>query len=92
MTHEIGQFFASGTASTLAFCIIWPFEVLKNHMQASAATSKNLSFIQRVQEIGLRGLYRGILPGTMSIFMRNGAAMVMMQKVQKLITHLGLRH
>lgn len=33
---------------------------------------------QYTREIGLTGLYRGILPGSLSICMRNGGAMLAM--------------
>ena len=37
------------------------------------------------------GIYRGILPGTVSIYSRNGASMVIMQAAQKKLTELGFR-
>lgn len=40
---------------------------------------------------GLRGLYRGILPGSISVFTRNGASMIVMQWAQRQITAWGLR-
>lgn len=44
-----------------------------------------------INKYGYRGLYRGALPGCMSIFMRNGSAMIAMQFTQKKISDLGLR-
>lgn len=44
-----------------------------------------------INKYGIKGLYRGALPGCMSIFMRNGAAMITMQYTQKMITQTGLR-
>ena len=40
---------------------------------------------------GILGLYRGIVPGSLSVFLRNGAAMIVMQRANRLITDLGLR-
>ena len=44
-----------------------------------------------VQNEGMRGLYRGIVPGSLSVFQRNGAAMIVMQRANAAITRLGLR-
>ena len=46
-------------------------------------------FILRTQ--GVRGFYRGIVPGSQSVFLRNGAAMITMQFAQKKLTQLGFR-
>ena len=40
---------------------------------------------------GLMGLYRGILPGSLSVFLRNGAAMIVMATVNRKIDEWGLR-
>ena len=40
---------------------------------------------------GMLGLYRGILPGSISVFARNGAAMIVLSKVNKKIDEWGLR-
>jgi solute carrier family 25 carnitine/acylcarnitine transporter 20/29 len=40
---------------------------------------------------GLLGLYRGIGPGSVSVFLRNGAAMIVMQFANRKITEWGLR-
>jgi len=88
------QFLASGSCATLAFLIVWPFETLKNQIQAQTKGIGNTwgeKFRFMINKYGYRGLYRGALPGCMSIFMRNGAAMTVMQHTQKLITDLGIR-
>ena len=64
-----------------AFWIVWPFEYLKNLAQAEnkdigATTIERAKLIFKTQ--GIRGFYRGILPGSQSIFLRNGASMVIM--------------
>ena len=46
-------------------------------------------FIYRTQ--GLRGLWRGFIPGGQSALYRNGAAMIVMQKAQAIITDMGGR-
>ena len=45
----------------------------------------------RRQPGGLLGLYRGILPGSLSVFLRNGAAMLVMGRVNEKIDQWGWR-
>ena len=64
-----------------AFWIIWPLEVLKNLAQAENkvagnTTGERVRYILKTQ--GPLGFYRGILPGSQSVFLRNGAAMMVM--------------
>lgn len=40
---------------------------------------------------GFLGFYRGTLPGIQSVFIRNGASMVVMQAVNRKITEMGWR-
>ena len=77
----------SGGAAVVGFWIVWPFETLKNQVQAGIGGS----VIDKVRSMGLLGLYRGVLPGTLSVFLRNGAAMIVMARVNKKIDELGLR-
>ena len=81
LKHPAGQFLTWGTCSMLGFWIIWPLETLKNQIQAGMVidgTSKP-TLRQRIQFLGgPLGLYRGILPGSMSVFLRNGTAAVVM--------------
>eukprot|EP01063_Lacrimia_lanifica_P020643 TRINITY_DN27941_c0_g1_i1.p1 TRINITY_DN27941_c0_g1~~TRINITY_DN27941_c0_g1_i1.p1 ORF type:complete len:287 (+),score=87.89 TRINITY_DN27941_c0_g1_i1:54-914(+) len=89
-----GQFIASGGSAAFGFWLVWPLETLKNQVQAGTKIEgiANPTIAQRIQFMGgLRGLYRGILPGTISIFSRNGVAMIVMQRAQKLVNDLGLR-
>mmetsp|Transcript_39593 Transcript_39593/g.99799 ORF Transcript_39593/g.99799 Transcript_39593/m.99799 type:complete len:286 (+) Transcript_39593:128-985(+) len=97
LTHPVGQFLASGGCSTLAFWLTWPMETLKNQVQAGtrigAVAAKDATIAQRVAYMGgFLGLYRGIVPGTISIFSRNGSAMVVMQYAQAKITEWGWRN
>jgi hypothetical protein len=46
-------------------------------------------YIMRID--GIKGFYRGIIPGSQSVFLRNGAAMIGMQYAQKKLTELGFR-
>jgi len=73
----------------IAFWVIWPFEVLKNLAQAETtgcgkSTIDHAKFILKTS--GPLGFYRGILPGSMSVFMRNGAGFIVMQIVQRKLT------
>jgi hypothetical protein len=91
---KFGQFLASGFSASAGFWLIWPFETLKNQVQAG---TKNIGegWISRwkymIKTHGITGPYRGILPGTISVFMRNGAAMIVMQKAHQLLTDNGFR-
>uniref|UniRef100_A0A6V0GCZ8 Mitochondrial carrier protein n=1 Tax=Zooxanthella nutricula TaxID=1333877 RepID=A0A6V0GCZ8_9DINO len=88
------QFITWGGVSMLGFWFIWPLETLKNQVQAGTAVDGSAapSLRQRVAALGgPLGLYRGILPGSISVFMRNGTAAVVMSFAQKKITELGLR-
>ena len=92
--NKLGQFFASGSASVVGWFIIWPFENLKNITQADTAgcgtnARERAQFILRTY--GPTGFWRGFLPGSMSVFIRNGAAMIAMSHVHKLLTKWGLR-
>ena len=90
----IGPFLVSGISGTLAWWTIWPLEFIKTRVQCQYGDVK-LSTIQRfklvVDEVGVRGLYRGIAPGSMRAFVGNGTAMVVMSAAQKKITQWGWR-
>ena len=78
----------------IAICAIWPFEFLKNQIQADSING-SISIRQRLKLIndthGRFGIMRGIIAGTSSVFIRNGLAMVVMQATQKKFTQLGFR-
>jgi len=65
----------------IAFWIIWPFDVLLAMNQAETKGVGNTTG-ERVMHIlktkGIIGFYRGIIPGSISIFLRNGCAFVVM--------------
>mmetsp|Transcript_6903 Transcript_6903/g.12199 ORF Transcript_6903/g.12199 Transcript_6903/m.12199 type:complete len:285 (-) Transcript_6903:92-946(-) len=88
------QFITWGGISMLSFWVIWPLETLKNQVQAGTAVDGNdkPTLRQRVASMGgPLGLYRGIMPGSISVFMRNGTAAVVMTFAQRKITEYGLR-
>ena len=78
----------AGGAAVVGFWLVWPFETLKNQVQAGQGGS----VADKVRRLGgLRGLYRGILPGSLSVFLRNGAAMIVMAHVGRKMDEWGLR-
>ena len=95
MDAKVSQFFATGVMTSAAFWLIWPFEFLKNQIQAEKGNEFGRTYREKTRNIirthGLLGMYRGILPGTLSIFTRNGASMVVMQAAQKKLTQMGFR-
>lgn len=87
-------FLVNGFSAAFAFVVIWPFEIVKNKIQT--ANIKHYSIVKEVsknvRENGLaKGLYRGAGPGLGSVFIRNGASMIVMQQCQKLLTKVGFR-
>ncbi len=85
----LGQFICSGGSALIGFWIVWPFETLKNQAQAGMPGT----IAEKIRNMGgITGLYRGIVPGSLSVFLRNGAAMIVMQQANKLITKWGLRN
>uniref|UniRef100_A0A6V1XCR7 Mitochondrial carrier protein n=1 Tax=Heterosigma akashiwo TaxID=2829 RepID=A0A6V1XCR7_HETAK len=94
MNFTAGRFFASGSAAVLVFWAIWPLEVLKNLAQAETTGSGSTN-LERAQWVlrhnGLAGFYRGLLPGTLSIFLRNGAAGLALMWANQKVTAWGLR-
>jgi solute carrier family 25 carnitine/acylcarnitine transporter 20/29 len=84
-----GQFLASAGSATLGYWLVWPAETLKNQFQAGTRSSLSLNSIKHM---GLLSLYRGIVPGTIFVFVANGCAMIVMQGGQKLISEMGYRN
>jgi len=94
LKHPVGQFCTWGTVSMLGFWVIWPLETIKNQVQAGTVidgtSTPNLR--QRINYLGgPLGLYRGILPGSISVFLRNGTAAIVMGAANRKITEWGLR-
>ena len=77
---------AGGVGSTLGWAVIWPFETLKNQIQANAAGPKTIfkRLVWVAREQGVSGLYRGFLPGGSRSLIANGASMLMFEWCQGL--------
>ena len=82
----LGGFLKGGVCATLAWAVAWPIEVAKNLKQG--ADGSRLSTLAIVRQLaasdGLRGLYRGFLPGALRSFVANGAGMAVFQFTQSL--------
>jgi len=95
--HPFSCFFVQGGIASISFIMIWPLEIAKNHIQGIKNASKeNTGIIKilkmRCKELGIQqGLLRGILPGISSVFLRNGASLIGMIEVQKMLTKYGFR-
>lgn len=94
LNYKLGQFIVAGGGASAAFAIMWPCEVLKNLAQAENTTAgsntrERIQFILKNQ--GVAGFYRGIIPGLQSVFLRNGASMMVMQYANKKIQEKGWR-
>lgn len=95
MNYFWGQFIVASISASLAWTVIWPFEILKNIIQAETKEAghsyrENFRFI--VQERGIKGLFRGWVPGVCSVSIRNGASMIVMQKTNAFIASKGFRN
>lgn len=94
LKHPHTQFLTWGGVSVLGFWVIWPLETLKNQVQAGTVIEgvDKPTIRQRISHLGGPiGLYRGILPGSISVFFRNGCAAVVMSNAQRKITEWGWR-
>ena len=67
-------FVRGGTATTAAWTLVWPLDVVKSRMQASVQTSTSLT--STIQEVAVNGLlYRGYWAGITRSFIANGASL-----------------
>jgi len=89
-----GQFLASGASALISYILVWPFEVLRNVHQAEVRGSGS-TILQRAMFIhsryGMAGFYKGIWPGSQSVFLRNGSSMIVMLAFQRYMTEAGFR-
>lgn len=90
----LGPFLVSGVAATVGWWVVWPLENMKSQIQGNYG--KDMPLLVRMKLAyadrgGMRGLYRGILPGSIRSFLANGCAMIVMSHAQRKVTELGLR-
>ena len=85
-TPVTGDFLKGSVIATMAWMTIWPSEAIKNHVQASGENkmpfSRQVSVLYKAQ--GLKGFYRGILPGIMRSIFANGFSMIAFMQCQRL--------
>ena len=89
-----GNFFMGGFSAVLAWIIIWPLENMKNIIQAETQNVGNTwmeKYRYIIKNYGVIGLYRGMLPGLLGVFFRNGMSMIAMQTAIKKMNDYGLR-
>jgi len=94
--YKFSIFFMNGFCATLGFIAIWPFEIAKNIIQSQKNVSEKYSIssiiLNRIRTEGfINGLYKGSLPGLLSVFIRNGVSMIVMLKAQRYLTEIGFR-
>ena len=93
--YRFSSFFISGSAASISWAFIWPFENLKNIVQVNPEFEKqsNLKNIKwMIETNGITGIYRGALPGILGIFIRNGSSMIIMQEFNKKINKYITKH
>ena len=81
----LGPWLKGGVCTVAAWALVWPFEVLKSHVQAASGAEQGWRARARavLAERGVLGLYRGIGPGLARAFVANGASMVAMAHCQR---------
>ena len=83
----MGGFIKGGMCATVAWGVAWPVEVVKSKKQGmEAARYKALSTWSILQDTakseGIKGLYRGFLPGAIRSCLANGVGMAVYQFTQ----------
>ena len=83
----LGGFIKGGACATIAWGVAWPVEVVKSKVQGvEAARYQGQSTVSILQQIarteGLKGLYRGFLPGAIRSCLANGVGMAVYQLTQ----------
>jgi hypothetical protein len=83
----LGGFLKGGVCATVAWGVAWPVEVIKSKVQgAEAHRYKGLSYGSILRQIarteGIKGLYRGFLPGAIRSTLANGVGMAVYQFTQ----------
>ena len=91
MKNPSGVFAVTCGSASAGYLLSWPLETLKNLAQ-TATPHANATVAQRIEHMGgVKGLYRGVWPGTICGGFRNGCAMMFMTTAQVWATQLGLR-
>jgi len=77
-TPMIGPFIKGGVCATLAWWVVWPFETMKSQVQGNTPGPSKLwdrmAWVYR--NGGVRGLFRGIVPGSTRSLIANGTSMI----------------
>lgn len=85
----VGPFLKGGVCATLAWWLVWPFENLKNQVQAGTpGVAANAGWVERARHVlrtrgGVVGLYRGIGPGSARSLIANGTSMIVFTYCQQ---------
>jgi len=87
-----GPFFKGGICATTAWIFAFPFETTKSVLQSDTTgkfqNMKNATWVVMrgiYEEKGIRGLYRGFVPGASRSFLANGVSMVVYAWLQDTI-------
>lgn len=72
-------FITGSVCSTLAWTVVWPFDVIKSRIQAESGYKGSIYhvFLLQYRTFGIRGFFRGYLPGATRSLIANGLSMVM---------------
>jgi len=83
----LGGFLKGGVCATVAWGVAWPVEVVKSKVQGVGGSQYQgqslVSILQMTaRNEGLRGLYKGFLPGAARSCLANGVGMAVYQFTQ----------
>ncbi len=90
-TPLLGPFIKGGVCGTLAWWTVWPFENIKNQMQANTpGVRPDAGWVERFRWVlkhrgGVLGLYRGLGPGSLRALVANGSGMIVFTKCQEIV-------
>lgn len=80
----LGPFLTGAVCSNLAWCTIWPIDVVKSQIQSG--NFANQSFARLLwNNVKSGAVFRGLAPGLARSFMANGCAMVVYNKILELL-------
>ncbi|KAL9654276.1 hypothetical protein ABK040_010307 [Willaertia magna] len=87
---KLNPFFVGSACSTLAWLLVFPFDVIKSQIQSMKVTEQ-LGVVQRLtivgKTLGFRGFFRGVVPASARSIVANGLSMIVFDYVSKNFSH-----
>jgi solute carrier family 25 (mitochondrial carnitine/acylcarnitine transporter), member 20/29 len=88
MSPTLIPFFAGGLAANTFWMVAFPFDVIKNRMMTRPKLNPDYTTITSclkfvLKKEGIRGFYRGFLPGLLRSFPTNASAIFVFESMTK---------